>query len=143
MAGRGGDMGRQERGPEVASLGGCCSYTPYDGVARITRIVKTDASREQASIVGGPGYEGYEIWFRFIPNEGDDIKERESGIFQREHILTLRNSWYPGPRFLEKYSLMVGNDYPCTLNIIKTGACAPVVFDFQTIDTTNYFETKK
>lgn len=47
--------------------GGCCTYVSFEGIARIVRITKTLASKAQAKVMGGPKYEGYEVWFRFVP----------------------------------------------------------------------------
>ena len=50
--------------------------------------------------------------------------------------------WYAGPRYLEKYGMKKGKTYPCILGIIKEGNCTPVIFEFETIDTRDYFETQ-
>jgi hypothetical protein len=124
-------------------VGGPCAYTSYDGIAHITRIVKTETSRNQAGLSGGPGYEGFEIWFRFVPAEGIAIEGWPAQAVDQERLLTLQNGWYPGPRFLEKYKLAEGSDYPCTLKVIQKGTCTPILFDFPTIDTADYFEIQR
>jgi len=53
------------------------------------------------------------------------------------------NSWYPGPRFLERYGIAAGKSFACTLNVISQGTCTPAVFDFQGIDRADYFETEQ
>ena len=52
------------------------------------------------------------------------------------------NSWYPGPRFLERYGIAAGKSFACTLNVISQGTCTPTVFDFQGIDRADYFESE-
>ena len=52
------------------------------------------------------------------------------------------NSWYPGPRFLERYGIAAGKSFACTLNVISQGTCTPAVFDFQGIDRADYFESE-
>ena len=126
-----------------ARVGGPCTYASYGGTARIIRIAKSDASRNQAGLAGGPGYEGYEIWFRFAPEEGVTIGEWPAQAIGQERLLTLQNGWYPGPRFLKKYELVEGGEYPCTLKVIEKGTCTPIIFDFPTIDTADYFESAK
>lgn len=139
----GGDAAGQKPKTQDIRVGGPCSYKSYDGTAHITRIVKTEASRKQAGVRGGPGYEGHEIWFRFAPKEKIALVGWQAGVFDREHLLTLKNGWYPGPGFIDKYRLAVGHKYPCTAQIIETGACTPIVFDFGTIDTCDYFESRR
>jgi hypothetical protein len=139
-----GDEVKEQKGKNGdIRVGGACSYKSYEGTARIIRIEKTDVSLKQAGIIGGPGYEGYEIRFRFLPGEGIALEGWPAAAIDREHLLTLHNGWCPGPRFLEKYRLVAGNEYPCTLKIIETGTCTPIVFDFATIDTQNYFESRE
>jgi hypothetical protein len=96
----------------------------------------------QKTVGGGPGYEGYEIKFRFAgPTSADNALEKQA--LEREHELRLTNSWYPGPRFLEKYDISVGKRFACTLKVIQMGACSPVVFEFSAIDLTDYLESRR
>jgi hypothetical protein len=121
--------------------GGPCTYASYEGSAEIVRITQTPAAMAQSNVIGGPGYEGYEVWFRFVPKS--DIANRAIGpIAGREHLFTLHNGWYVGPRYLEKYGIQPGKGYPCTLKLIEKGTCAPVVFEFETIDSRDYFESR-
>jgi hypothetical protein len=121
--------------------GGPCTYESYPGQATITRIEKTEQSKGQAKTVGGPGYEGYEILFSFMTNK--EIKQAwAKEALKREHLLDLRNSWYPGEQFLQKYGLEKGRVLKCTLKAITSGTCTPVVFEFDEVNTIDYFETK-
>jgi hypothetical protein len=127
---------------ELPKIGGPCVYSSYPGVAKITRIEKTDASREQAETIGGPGYEGYEVWFAFKTDQ--EIKEKWArDTVEREHLFQLDNSWYPGPQYLEKYGFKVNKTYDCTLNVITKGTCSPTVFKFSKINTHDYFESER
>lgn len=127
---------------DVKKTGGECSYVSYPGVATITRIAKTDESRTQATIEGGPGYEGYEIWFLF--NTGQEIKkEWARKSIEKEHLFLLANSWYPGQRYIEKYHLTPGNSYPCTLQVISRGTCTPLIFKFAEPVMNDYFEAQQ
>ena len=96
----------------------------------------------QKGIIGGAGYEGYEVWFRFIPEESILSELEPSGFLGREHLFTMQNGWYVGPRYLKKYGLEPGKECPSVLRIIKSGSCTPRIFDFKTIDTTDYFESR-
>ena len=123
------------------SEGGPCTYTSYEGRADIVRVMQSPASLAQAKVIGGPGYGGYEVWFRFVPKSG--ISNRAIGpIIGREHLFVLHNSWYVGPRYLKKYGIQQGKTYPCVLKVIEEGTCAPVVFEFKTIDSRDYFESR-
>ena len=121
--------------------GGPCTYLCYEGGAEVVRITQTRASLAQSKVIGGAGYEGYEVWFRFVP-ESDIHDPRIGPLMGREHLFTLHNGWYVGPRYLKKYGIERGKKYPCSLKLIETGTCAPVVFDFKTVDTRDYFESR-
>jgi len=121
--------------------GGPCTYESYPGQATITRIEKTEQSKDQAKVVGGPGYEGYEVSFLFVTDKA--IKQAwAKEALKKEHLLDLRNSWYPGEQFLKKYGLEKGKVLKCTLKAITSGTCTPVVFEFDEVNTIDYFETK-
>jgi hypothetical protein len=59
------------------------------------------------------------------------------------HVFQLANSWYPGPRYVEKYGLREGRTLPATLRIRIEGACPPYLLKLTSIDQTDYFETAK
>ena len=120
-------------------VGGPCSYSHYPGKATITRVEKTEESKRQARTSGEPGYEGYKVWFIFKANQ--PIKEewvRKS--IKRERLFRLTNSWYPGPRYLKKYDIKVGSEYRCTLKVITSGTCTPIILEFSQLKQDDYFE---
>lgn len=122
-------------------IGGKCTYVEHPGTCTIVSIEKTPDSIAQASLDGGPGYEGLTVVFTFAgAAAGDDQLVRQA--LEGKHELRLMNSWYPGPRFLERYGIAAGNSLACTLNVISQGTCTPTVFDFQGIDRADYFETE-
>ena len=127
---------------ESLKVGGPCTYASHEGIARIVRVAQTPASRQQAQVIGGAGYEGYEVSFRFIPKPEEAPRIRKMPLLERDQLLTLNNSWYAGPRFLEKYHIAVGKEFPCILKLIQSGACTPVVFNLPTINTGDYFESR-
>jgi len=127
--------------PTTPEDGGCSTYASYEGSARILRIAQTSTSVTQAKVIGGPGYEGYEVWFHFVPKT-DVSDDRIEPIVSREHLFTLHNGWYVGPLYLERYRIQKGNSYPCILKVIEKGTGNPVVFNFPTIDTADYFESR-
>jgi|LGVF01.2.fsa_nt_gb hypothetical protein len=125
---------------QATADGGCCTYISYEGSAQIMRVSQTPASVTQYKILGGPGYEGYEVWFRFTTQQNIPHGVRKE--ISREQLFTLKNSWYVGPRYLEKYGIETGKAYPCKLKVIKEGTCTPIVFEFDAIDSGDYFESR-
>ena len=123
----------------AATLGGGCAYRDVPGSATIVRVAKTPASAQQAKTTGGPGYEGLEVDFKFTPAQ--PIADAAARKFaQATQSLRLTNSWYPGPRYVEKYHLTKGRKLPAVLKVRTAGACTPMVFAFPGIDQTDYFE---
>jgi hypothetical protein len=121
-------------------FGGECVYNTYDGVAKITRVEKTEESRKQANTPGGPGYEGYEV--SYVISLGEPISESwAKDVATKQYPFTLKNSWYPGERYLEKYGLEVGAELPIHVQIITSGTCTPVILEFPTVDREDYFES--
>ena len=116
-------------------FGGQCEYKKYSGRARIISIRKKGPNN-----YGGPSYENYEVKFSF--HTGEIIKERHGQVEGKEYLLLLDNSFYPGPRFLKKYGIEVGKYFDCYLKVITRGTCTPVLFDFPTIDLSDYFENQ-
>lgn len=121
-------------------MGGPCTYDEYEGTAVITRIEQTDESREQAKAGGGPGYEGFEVSFVFEP-AGEVPEGLARQAIGKDHLFRLMNSWYPGARYIEKYGIMGGKAYKCTMKVIKTGTCSPILFKFEELNDTDYFES--
>ena len=126
------DLAAEKSAPRV--VGGPCEYKQYKGQATITSIRK----KELPENYGGPSYESYEVKFSFFSEK--EIKEAHGQVKGREYILMLTNSWYPGPKFLEKYRIKAGKSFECYLKVIIRGTCTPVLFDFPTIDLSDYFE---
>ena len=110
-------------------FGGQCEYKKYSGQAKIISIHKRELSNES-----------YEVKFSFHTDE--IIKERYGQVEGKEYLLLLDNSFYPGPRFLKKYGIEVGKYFDCYLKVITRGTCTPVLFDFPTIDLSDYFENQ-
>lgn len=123
-------------------VGGPCSYDAINGSCKITTITQTDDSKKQAEITGGPGYAGYDVKFSFTPSNAAELKGKES-MLRKENTLMLTNSWYPGQEYLVKYNIKDNAVFDCELDLINKGTCTPVIYKFDNIDTTDYFETKK
>ncbi len=120
---------------QIGKRGGKCLYQSYPGVATITHLHQLN------KIVSPLPYYGFEIKFRFIPAK--HIPEKYSPYVEKEHDLTLLNSWKPGPRFIEKYGIYAEKKFNCIMKIQEQGTCTPILFEFQKIDKGDYFETKE
>ena len=127
---------------------GPCSYEKFRGTGRIISIQQTELSKQQAAISGSSGYEGFEVKFRFTPVEPQNIKNvkwvqnTQEDILNKEYLLLLTNSWYPGQKYLEKYNIKENATFNGELLLITNGSCSPIGFSFDAINTTDYFETK-
>ena len=119
-------------------VGGPCTYTDMPGTMIITKVVKTKASKAQAS---SAGYEGYEVIFRFTTKAR--VNNEVRALMKRQHQFTLLNGWRPGERYIKKYGITKGKTFPCTLQLIRTGTCSPVHFSFKGMDPVDYFESEK
>jgi hypothetical protein len=124
-----------------ALVGGRCAYVDLPGTATIVSIAATSDSKHQATIEGGPGYEGLEVGFEFAPRA--PIEDEAARDWAEDtHTLLLANSWYPGPRFLAKYGIVPGQGFEAVLRIRTQGSCTPYLIDFPAIDRADYFESR-
>ena len=116
-------------------VGGPCEYKSYGGIATITSVRETKEGSESR---GGHPYQGHEVRFTFFPDE--KIEKSYSSVEGKEYTLKLTNSWNPGAKFLKKYGIEESRNFECYLKVITKGTCTPVLFDFPTIDLSDYFE---
>lgn len=126
-------------------VGGHCTYDYYNGTCRICSIEQTPESAHQAEVEGGPGYAGYEVKYEFTPAEPlpeDIIEMVNRSISGCDNLLLLCNSWYPGPKFLQKYNITEGAIFDGNMSVIVTGTCTPVIIEMKGIDRCDYFESE-
>ena len=135
------DKVQEETNNKEMLVGGACSYDKIKGNCIITRIAKTEDSINQAKIVGGPGYEGYDIKYSFLAENEEDLGDKVN-LIRKENSLRLGNSWYPGEGFISKYKISEQAEFTCELDLITKGTCTPTIYKFNDIDTVDYFETK-
>jgi hypothetical protein len=125
-------------------VGGPCTYKAIKGACKIVSVEQTEGSKKQASMAGGPGYEGYEIKFIFVPEKPADFsdvawaKDSENAILSTQYPLLLTNSWYPSYNFLRKYKIKKDAFFPCEMDLITSGTCSPITFKFSGINTQDY-----
>jgi hypothetical protein len=129
-------MDKENNRPEPPVSGGSCEYKVYEGTATIISVRK----KEMPKGYPGPSHDSYEVRFSFQPDE--KIEESYAQVEGKEYILLLTNSWYPGPKFLEKYGIRKGETFACHLKVITKGTCTPVLFEFPAIDLSDYFESR-
>ena len=115
-------------------VGGQCDYRQYKGTATIVSVQR----RELPDHYRGPTYEQYEVKFSFQPDE--TIRERHGQVEGKEFLLLLRNSMYPGLKFLKKYGVEDGSTFDCYIKVITRGTCTPVLFEFPAIDLDDCFD---
>lgn len=120
-------------------VGGPCKYADHPGTATITRVEKTEASKQQS---GSTGYEGFEVHFTFKPDAPlkDDLGAKAATW---EHLFQIGSGTYPGPEYLKKYKLEVGKTFRGTMSVITSGTCTPVIIKLEGVDPIDFFEGKK
>ena len=116
-------------------VGGPCEYREYMGQAKIVSVKK----REVKERVDTPQKDIYEVKFSFHTDQV--IQEPYVRVEGKEYLLLLKDSSYPGARFLGKYGIEVGKAFPCCMKVITKGTCTPIIFDFPTVDLSDSFET--
>jgi hypothetical protein len=94
-------------------IGGSCAYSTYVGQAVITRIAP----------VGGSS-SAYDAFFRFTTRQtiAEDWAQGEGG---KENPLSMA-SGIDGK--LSELHIKPGNSYGCTLSVITSGACTPLIY---------------
>lgn len=127
-------------GAQPPMVGGPCSYVSYPGTCSIVTVDETEETRNQTAHAP---YAGRRVTFTFTPRGVVPQTVPVASAIARTHELRLANSWYPGPRFLEKYAIRTGAEMACRLDIIRRGSCTPVIIEFDAIDRTDYFENGK
>lgn len=125
---------------ENQNIGETCAYKKISGMCQITYLSKTNASIDQINMIGGPGYEGYEIKYKFIPTNPDLLNDET--IMEKEHLFLLANSWYPGEQYLKKYKIVKDALFNCELAQISKGTCTPNILSINEINNIDYFETE-
>ena len=97
----GGNVGihESEQRPPPRIGGGPCEYKTYSGTAKIISI----HIEELPKGMPGPPHDSYEVKFLFFPNQ--PIEEAYAQVQGKPQLLTLANSWYPGPQFWRNTAL--------------------------------------
>lgn len=115
------------------TAGGECKYKRVECKAKITSITKRQSQPNTDRI-------SFEVKFTVVSISLPP--EEKTGIENREFLLLLNNSSYPGSRFLEKYGIAIGKVFDCHCHVITRGTCTPAIFDFPDIKLDDYFENQ-
>lgn len=113
-------------------VGGPCTYSEYAGAAKIISIDKLPCPE------GTLGKKAGVFRVRFVFEPHDSIPKPFERLKGKPHDLRLVNGSWPTMGFLRKYEIHVNKELSCCLKVIKKGTCTPVLFDFPTIDRTDY-----
>lgn len=102
-------------------VGGPCMYKQYSGEAEIVSVGQK------------PDHSGaYEVKFSFHPQ--DKIQEEFAGDEDTQWSLVMNDFSDPLEDFVKQYGIKPGKRFPCYMKVITKGTCAPVLFDFPTIN---------
>ena len=113
-------------------VGGPCRYKTYPGTAEVVSVQKTKTLNED----GSSGDDGYDV--RFVFHAETASEEAYAQAKEKTHRLLLINGSYPRVGFLKKYGIEADKVFSCHLKVIVKGTCTPVLFNFPTIDLTDY-----
>jgi len=104
--------------PAPPIVGGPCRYTAHPGKARIVSVrPKLDDA----------GVRRYDVRFEFLPD--GPIAESFAQPQGRTFALLASGS-RPDDAFLARHGIRRGQVLPCTMKIIASGTCTPVMFEF-------------
>jgi len=111
-------------------IGGMCEYVVYSGEIRVLSIKRTERSKLQTRMYGGPDYEGYEITYRFIANEKIEESFAEDWI-KEEQVFRFFNSWFPSEEYIIMHKIETGKSYPAEIMVIEKGTCTPILIEVE------------
>jgi hypothetical protein len=101
--------------------GGPCQYKSYPGQATILSITGSQTSN--------PGQvKRFDVKFSFTPQE--KIEESYARVEGKTFDLYGNNYQYPDQEFITVNNIQVGKVLDGSLQVIVSGTCTPVLFDF-------------
>jgi len=110
----------------VPLVGGPCTYSKYIGRAVITRV----------ALAGGSS-SAYDAFFRFTTKQTitEDWAQGENG---KENPLSMINGIEGN---LLAFHVKPGNSYVCTLSVITSGTCTPLIYSFKPPSASDAIDT--
>ncbi len=103
------------------TVGGPCLYKSYSGRATIISIAKSKDHNPSET-------EHFEVKFSFIPVQ--KIEEEFARVEGRSFNLYGKNFQYPDRQFLAKNNIHVGAVLEGYVQVIVSGTCTPLLFEF-------------
>jgi hypothetical protein len=110
------------------TIGTNCSYTQYQGKARIISIDNAPLNENNCPV------NAKKVVFVFTPN---DTSNRDNYIFKNwsdTSTLTINGSTNPSQNFLDSFHITLYSEFNCERQEITQGTCTPVLFNFTEID---------
>lgn len=118
--------GPEDQGRPI--VGGPCRYKSYPGQATIISITESkDHSQSETAKL--------EVKFSFTP--GQKIEERFARVEGRTFNLYGKNFQYPDRQFLTKNNIHAGTILEGYLQVIMSGTCTPMLFEFPDLKQEN------
>lgn len=112
--------------------GGSCNYTEILGVAVITSIQEPDSGSYNCM-------NGVKVLFDFTPGDPTAPQRyRFSEWPDTGQSLTVGAGANPAIEWVTSKNITAGNRYRCFRREITTGTCTPVLFEFKTIDFSDW-----
>jgi hypothetical protein len=102
-------------------VGGPCQYKCYPGQATILSITSSPAGDPDLA-------KRFDVKFSFTPQE--KIEESFARVEGKTFNLYGNNFQYPDREFLMSHNIQVGRVLDGSLQVIISGTCTPVLFDF-------------
>lgn len=102
-------------------VGGPCQYKSYPGQATILSIT-------ESQIVDPDKIKRFDVKFSFAPQE--KIEENFARVQGKTFSLYGNNFKYPDREFLLNHNIRIGRILDGSLQVITSGTCTPVLFDF-------------
>ncbi len=110
------------------TVGGPCQYKTYPGQATIISITQSKDHNQSETAQ-------FEVKFSFTP--GQIIEEKFARVEGKAFNLYGENFQYPDRQFLTRNSIHVGTVLEGYLNVIVSGTCTPLLFEFPDLKQEN------
>jgi hypothetical protein len=102
-----------------------CKYgNKVSGVIKITEVNKVREANESLF-----NYAEYEVRFRFIPDNIDDIPKKDRKVWEQEQVLILDpmgKSAMPSASYIRKFQVMKDRQYKGFAQLLESGICTTV-----------------
>jgi len=109
---------------ESRLIGGPCQYKSYPGQATILSLTESQT-------VDPDKIKRFDVKFSFAPQ--GKIEESFAGVQGKTFSLYGNNFKYPDREFLSNHNIHVGRILDGSLQVITSGTCTPVLFDFPSL----------